>query len=221
MKLLITPHQLSELKSRDLVSVSCEYCGNAFSALVKDVRKVLTGSPRLAIKYCSKECLHKAQDTRQTILCTLCNKPLTKQKKKISKHNFCSRQCSGKYNTAHKTHGYSRSKLELWLESKLKDIFVDLDFLFNDRERVNAELDIYIPSLNIAFELNGIFHYEPIYGKEKLHSIQNNDTRKFQACLEQGIELCIINTTEQNRFTEQSSKKYLDIIVTIIRQKQL
>lgn len=58
-------------------------------------------------------------------------------------------------------------------------------------------MDIYIPVLSLAFELNGIFHYEPIYGEGKLLSIQNNDDRKFQACLEHDIELCIINSSEQ------------------------
>jgi hypothetical protein len=49
--------------------------------------------------------------------------------------------------------------------------------------------------------------------------IINNDTRKFQACLEQGVELCIIDSSKQKRFTEQSSKQYLDIITQIINIK--
>lgn len=90
---------------------------------------------------------------------------------------------------------------------------------FNQINTINAELDIYIPSLKLAVELNGIFHYEPIYGEEKLKQTQNNDNRKFQACLEKGIELCIIDTSGQKRFTELSSKPFLDIVVNLINFK--
>lgn len=220
MKLLITPHQLAELKSRDFALVCCEYCNNPFKALVKDIRKALAGSTYIKVKYCSKQCSHKAQDTRQTITCITCGKTLIRAKKKITQHTFCSRQCSGKYNAANKSHGYSRSKLEIWLEQKIKAEFPNLSVICNNRDIINSELDLYIPSLKLAFELNGIFHYEPIYGFDTLYKIQNNDTRKFQACLDHGIELCIIDSSQQKRFTEKSSEKYFEIIRTVISQKQ-
>ena len=75
--------------------------------------------------------------------------------------------------------------------------------------------------MNLAFELNGIYHYEPIHGNDKLLKIQNNDNRKFQACLEQGIELCIIDSSQQKYFKKQSSEKYLNIISTIINNKSM
>lgn len=120
------------------------------------------------------------------------------------------------YNNTHKTHGTRRSKLEPWLEGQLKKLYPDLNMIFNGKDTINSELDIYIPSLKLAFELNGIFHYEPIYGKDKLQSIKNNDTRKFQACIEKGISLCIVDSSQQKRFSPKSSQKYLDIIVNII-----
>ncbi len=80
-------------------------------------------------------------------------------------------------------------------------------------------LDIYIPSLNIAFELNGIFHYEAIYGDDKLNSIINNDRIKFQSCLSNKIELCVINTTESKNFKPERDIKYLKIIENIIEEK--
>ena len=80
-------------------------------------------------------------------------------------------------------------------------------------------MDIYIPSLKLAFELNGIFHYEPIYGEDKLAANINNDKRKVIACYEQGIELCIIDTSHQKRFTDKSSQPFLDIITNIINQR--
>ena len=101
----------------------------------------------------------------------------------------------------------------------MKTILPTLEIKYNHKEAINAELDIYIPSLRVAFELNGIFHYEPIYGHDKLAAIQNNDSRKFQACLEKNIELVIIDTSHENYFKEKASRKYLDIILKIINIK--
>lgn len=71
----------------------------------------------------------------------------------------------------------------------------------------------------MAFELNGIFHYEPIYGNDKLNQIQNNDNRKYQACLEHNIELCIIDTSYFKHFKEDKAKEFLNIISSIINLK--
>ena len=90
---------------------------------------------------------------------------------------------------------------------------------FNSKEDIDSELDIYIPSLKLAFELNGIFHYEPIFGKDKLRQIKNNDLRKFQACIEHTIELCIIDVAKLKYFKEQTAKQYLDIIKCIVNKK--
>ena len=133
--------------------------------------------------------------------------------------SFCSRSCAAVYNNAHKTTGTRRSKLECWLEERLQRLYPNLDFIFNGKEAINSELDIYIPSLNLAFELNGIFHYESIYGNDKLKSIQNNDNRKFQACLENDIELCIIDASQHVRINDKTNQKYLDIIAEIINLK--
>ena len=81
----------------------------------------------------------------------------------------------------------------------------------------NEIIGYFNPVLKLAFELNGIFHYEPIYGPKKLESIKNNDSQKFQACIKKGISLCIIDTSSQKYFKESSSKRYLDIIINIIQ----
>jgi hypothetical protein len=120
---------------------------------------------------------------------------------------------------SHKITGTRRSKLERWLEQKLTQNYPQLEIHYNKTDVINAELDIYIPVLKLAFELNGIFHYEPIFSEEKLQRIRNNDDRKFQACLEHGIELCVINTSSQKYFKEKTGIKFLDIICNIIDMK--
>lgn len=151
------------------------------------------------------------------VQCTLCNKTFIRTPSNLQKkNNFCSSSCAAKYNNAHKTKGYRRSKLEIWIESELQKQYPILYIEYNKKDTIKSELDIYIPSLKLAFELNGIFHYEPIYGPEKLASIQNNDNRKFQACLEQGIELVIIDTSSFKNFKLNKAQKYLEIIKDII-----
>lgn len=154
--------------------------------------------------------------------CPQCGKPFSRHLSWIQKNtrNFCSQSCSATYNNTHKTYGTRRSKLEKWLEEQLINLYPDLEIYFNRKDAINSELDIYIPELKLAFEMNGIYHYEPIHGPEKFAQVQNNDDRKFQACLETGIELCLIDTSQQKCFTEKSSKKYLDIIINIIKMKK-
>lgn len=138
---------------------------------------------------------------------------------RVSPNHFCTQSCSATYNNQHKRYGTRRSKLEEYLEKELT-LEYSTEMHFNRKDTINSEIDIYIPELKLAFELNGIFHYEPIYGPDKLCKIQNNDNRKFQACLEKGIELCIVDTSALKYFKPANAKVYLDIIKSIIKKRQ-
>lgn len=213
-----TNEQYQHAKFADLLQVICDYCNNKH---LKTKRGIYINKRDGDKNYCSKQCAHKGRTTKVEVLCKNCNINFLKAKNQLLKYpnNFCSSSCSAIYNNTHKTTGTRISKLELWLQSKLPMLYPDLEFKFNSKAEINSELDIYIPNLRLAFELNGIFHYEPIYGLDKLSKTQNNDLRKFQACLEHNIEFCIIDTSKQRRFTELSSKIYLEIIQQIINLK--
>lgn len=193
----------------------CTQCSKCF---VRSKRNSHHSVKRGGKPFCSKECSYKYSTTKVKLNCTNCGNETVKKNSELSKikNPFCSKSCAATYNNIHKTTGTRRSKLEIYLESQLISIYPDLEILFNDKTAINSELDIYIPSLKLAFELNGIFHYEPIHGDEKLNQIQNNDQRKFKLCLEHSISLCIIDTSSQKYFKEDSSKKFLDIIISII-----
>lgn len=218
MKLLIDPTKLKEYRSRDKIPIECEHCHKIFTATKNNILRVLKSSPN-RLRFCTRSCNDKRKHKRKTVKCKNCQKDFQKLNCYCSKNNFCSKSCAAKYNNTHKTTGTRRSKLEKWIEEQLTILYPNLEIHFNKTSAVNAELDVFIPSLKLAFELNGIFHYEPIYSEEKLSSTQNNDKRKFQACLERGIELCIIDTSSQEYFKENTSKKYLDIIIDVLNKK--
>jgi len=223
MKPLFTEEQFKLAKSKDLLPCQCYQCSKIFYQTKHQIQEGLNPNRKKKCKYCSKECENKSQITKQIVKCTNCGKEFEKYpnqfKKSKSGNHFCSHSCACTYQNTHKTTGYRRSKLEIYLETKLTSLYPNLLILFNNKEIINSELDIYISSLKLAFELNGLFHYEPIFGDKTFMNIQNNDNRKFQACLEHNIELCIIDTSSQKYFKEETSQKYLDIIINIINNK--
>lgn len=176
--------------------------------------------------FCCRECrlLFKGWNPAPTVFqCAYCGKEIIRDSHHIDKRSkssrrFCNQSCAASYNNTHKTHGTRRSKLEQWLESKLSELYPNLEIKYCDKTAIDSELDIYIPSLNLAFELNGIYHYEPIHGQEKLEQIQKNDANKFQLCQKNNISLCIIDTSQHSYVTEKTSKPYLKIITKIINE---
>lgn len=208
-------------KSREKLPLKCKQCNNIFYLPKNEIQKIRAEASKNTGEFCKRKCSDKFHNKRKKVKCKQCNNLFEKESCKIkkNKNNFCCQSCSATYNNAHKKHGTRRSKLEIYLEEQLTQIYPNLKILYNDKETINSELDIYIPSLSLAFELNGIFHYEPIYGQKKLAQIQNNDNRKYQACIEYNIELCIIDVSGLKYFKPKNAQRYLDIITNIVNSK--
>lgn len=231
MKILFNDEEFKTTLSTQKLPLQCKLCSSKFYAVKTRIAGVMhstigKNSGDSTLEYCSVICSGIAKRQRITLCCSQCNKKFESikyRKKSKSGNSYCSRSCSVTYNNTHKTIGTRRSKLEVWLEQQLKTMYPELIILFNNKETINSELDIYMPSLNIAFELNGIFHYEPIYGSDKLNKIQNNDNRKFQACLEKNISLVIIDSSGMINFKPNKAQRYLNIIISImdVELKQL
>jgi hypothetical protein len=215
-----TEEEFKLAKSTDLLPCKCVICNNTFYKQKRVINRTTTNYDRNTGDFCSRECKRKSEGGFESVTCANCGKIIIKHSSAIKKsktgNHFCSKSCAVSYNNTHKTTGNRRSKLEMYIENYLKSAHPDIEVLFNDKQTINSELDIFLPKHKLAFELSGIFHYEPIFGKEKLTQIQNNDNRKFQACLEKGIELCIINTSELKYFKEKNAVKYLNIILQVI-----
>ena len=167
--------------SLDLFKLQCIQCNNTFTKTKKYINQCFSPNRKETGQFCSRRCknLHLSlikDQTPQEISCDRCKKLFIKKKSQILKtnHNFCSKQCAGIFSNQNKNKGYTRSKLEIYLEYKLTEKLPLLEFKFNTRHDIGYELDIFVPSLKLAFELNGILHYSPIFGNTKLNKIKNN-----------------------------------------------
>jgi hypothetical protein len=218
MKMLISE---KEMKNFTSIPCECKNCNIIFYITKSEARRGIKGTRKN--DFCSRACINNYASKNGNIECEClnCKTKFMKHKNQVNKYrnHFCNRSCAATFNNTHKTKGNRKSKLEFYLEKNLLLLYPNLEFHFNRKDAINSELDIYIPTMKLAFELNGIFHYEPIYGEVKLYQIQNNDKRKFQACLEQGIELCIIDSSNLKYFKESNAKPYLNIIIDIINKK--
>lgn len=158
--------------------------------------------------FCSRSCM--ADFNRiypKTTDCKNCNTLVIGRRRK-----FCSKSCAAEYNNKNKSFGIRRSNLEIYIENTLKSLFSE-DILFNSKSIIGSELDIYFPDRKIAFEINGIFHYEPIFGENKFNRIQQNDRIKENKCKDLGIKLYVIDVSEQTFFKEESSRKFINFIL--------
>lgn len=221
MQPLYTDEEFQNTKSRQPLPLRCLHCTQTFHRTKHEIQMSRLPSQQMTYDFCSNKCQRDHESPPVIVSCAQCHKTFRKSPSAIlkSKHHFCSQSCAAKWNNAHKTKGTRISKLEVWLSKQLPSLYPSIEFHFNRKDAINGELDIFIPSLKLAFELNGIFHYEPIYGPEKLESIRTNDHRKMLACAERGIELCLIDVSNQTYFKERSSTKFLDIIQNIIDLK--
>jgi len=225
MKILINADEISALKSREKVPLQCYNCNNIFYKGKNDVLKILKGLSTHKGMFCTRECMgnFKTKSTSKTINCKNCNKPVIKNFSELTKvkNSFCSSSCSATYSNINKTTGYRRSKIEKYIENKVLEFFPTLIMETNNRKLLGLELDFYFPELKFAVELNGIFHYEPIYGATKFNKIQDNDKQKIIQCYNLGVELCVINTSHYKQFNDKQKNEVWQIIFNILNKIQL
>jgi hypothetical protein len=161
--------------------------------------------------------------------CSYCKKEILKYKNEIkkSKHGilFCSKTCRMTYYNynSKKTYGCRRSKAETFLNQLIKQSFPDLLVEENIRTILPSklEIDIFIPQLKLAIELNGPIHYFPIFGQDRLKKCQNRDILKQEEINKLGLNLIVINISEIT--SKKKSEKFLteyfySIIEPIIRE---
>lgn len=190
----------------------CSYCNKTFK---RRTARLKYEQPKKL--YCSHKCHVLDIDVRVNKTCYCCGKDLLIKRSELSRSKsgfcFCSNSCAAKYNNSirKKTR---RSKIEIKFGQELQKLFPTLQFLFNDKTIISGyELDIYIPELKLAIEWNGIVHYQPIYGEEKLEQIQYRDYQKQLLCQKYDINLIVIADYKSNKtILNESLTKVSEII---------
>lgn len=199
---------------RKMVVVNCDFCKKDFELMIGKYNQ----SKKLGLKhfYCNRECHANSLKKIINFPCHVCGVITEKRPWEINENNkyFCSKKCFYSQLRA------PRSQLEIYLENKVKEYFPYLTMLCSDRtECRNLELDFYFPDLKLAIELNGIFHYEPKFGEERLKIIQHNDKGKKYICYQKGIELHVIKSIEnyaQKGIRERDWKIFKNILMSKI-----
>jgi hypothetical protein len=128
----------------------------------------------------------------------------------------CSLVCFRVLQKYFKNWGSSRSKLEIEVEVALKKIF-HFEILFN-KKTIGYELDIDIPCLDLAIEINGPTHYKVIFDEEKLLRTQKLDKEKAAECLRLNKHLIVINVSEDKNLKIVRQQR-INEIIEIINKK--
>ena len=217
MKELFTEEELESAKNLDKLPLECYECGGTFHAHKRNILQVRRNSHgRAACKFCSRTCMGAHNITSVEVECAWCQKPVIKRladlRKSKSGRSFCNSSCSIRYNNANKTKGHRRSKFEVHLEKTLSELYPHLTLETNNRKLVGLELDLFIPELNLAIEVNGITHYKPIYGQEKFERIQKNDEIKKKLLAEKKIDLLVLDISGISHFTPEDAEPFIQVV---------
>lgn len=170
--------------------------------------------------FCSKECFRQ-QETEESLRqrvtspCTECGTPIDRKpcRVKQSRNLFCSKSCAAIFNNKRRKRT-RRSKIEARFFEELQKTFPSLEMIANDQEMLDGmEVDIAIPSLQLAIEWNGIVHFKPIYGEDVLSKIQSKDKKKMRLASKSDIHLLVISDYDSAEKTFQRALREVSEIV--------
>lgn len=202
------------------INLNCRQCNKPITRRPSEIRKVEN-------VFCSSSCsatfYNKARKkpiqnkpvllpkvAKSPVACLKCGN-LTLNRKYCS--GSCRNQANNKLIKGH------RSKAEYMLSTAISKHFPSLKFETNNRTILNGlELDFYFPSLKLAIEWNGIFHYAPIRGDSALAKIQSKDAQKIHLCKEAHIDLIIIcDRTSHLSFIQETINDIIDKITILLQ----
>ena len=171
----------------------CEYCGKEKKRRLGDKPSHHNWSGK---SFCDRKCRGLHDNKTVTKPCQWCGELVERKNKELKKSKsgyvFCNQSCSASYNNTLRRKS-RRSKVEKLLFELLKEEFPDLEIIANDKTLLDGyEADIAFPQINLCIEWNGVVHYRPIYGQDKLDDIQKRDVEKQHIAQEKGINLIVV-----------------------------
>ena len=187
------------------------YCSQCESVFIKAQWEIL----RSVNSFCSKACEGLYRSRKKEVYCRVCHKTFLKHPYDIKRNarHCCSKECAYILSRELKDWGSSRSKLEVALEKHLSETFLfHIDY---NKTKIGYELDIYIPHLNQAIELNGIFHYKAIFGEDELLRRQKVDLKKIEECKKRNINLIVINVSEDGKSKKIQAQRIEEVVKII------
>ena len=108
------------------------------------------------------------------------------------------------------------SKLEKYLRSALADSGYAVEFhKTNLTKDDRLEVDLYIPSLKLAIEIDGISHFEPVWGEERLRKHQASDTKKVSMLLSEGYNILRVKQLTKT-LSDKKKRETLKAILNVL-----
>lgn len=101
-----------------------------------------------------------------------------------------------------------RALVEFHFKKKFKTVHPN--WLINPDTNCPMELDMYCKELKMAVEYNGIHHYEPIYGEDRLLETQSKDLLKKQMCENLGVKFITIKCNTKSESISVKIKDWVD-----------
>lgn len=114
------------------------------------------------------------------------------------------------------------SKLEKFILSKLLENNYSVEF---HKEQIlsntKLQIDIFLPKQNVAIEVDGPSHFEPVWGEDSLNKNQKYDQKKTGLIIGKGIRLIRIKQTSDFSKARANilSDKLLSLLNTIDNSK--
>jgi very-short-patch-repair endonuclease len=98
-------------------------------------------------------------------------------------------------------------------EKGYKVLFHKQGLIVND----NLELDLFVPSVKTAIEIDGPSHYEPIWGEEKFKKTMQADQDKNSLLLKAGYSIVRIKNTRKNN-TQKFRRELMEKLVETLEK---
>lgn len=111
------------------------------------------------------------------------------------------------------------SKLEHYLFNRLIEDGYKVDF-HKEQSLLNTKLqiDLFLPKLNVAIEVDGLSHFEPVWGQDALKRNQGYDNKKTGLILGKGLVL--IRVVQKKDFSKSRAHAIYEQLVPILEKIQ-